>query len=40
MSLLLNIILMRKSVLERLIAEAVSLNYTKFTRDILQRNVD
>ncbi|MGI6773467.1 MAG: glucose-1-phosphate adenylyltransferase subunit GlgD [Clostridiales bacterium] len=36
----LNIILMRKSVLERLIAEAVSLNYTKFTRDILQRNVD
>lgn len=36
----LNIILMRKSLLERLVNEAVSLNYNSFTNDILQRNVE
>lgn len=35
----LNIILMRKSLMERLINEALSLNYHSFTNDILQRNV-
>lgn len=36
----LNVILMRKSLLERLINSALSLNYQSFTEDILQRNVD
>lgn len=35
----LNVILMRKSLLERLINGALSLNYRSFTEDILQRNV-
>ncbi len=35
----LNVLLMRKSLLERLINNAVSLNYHSFTEDILQRNV-
>lgn len=34
-----NIVLMRKSLLERLINEAVSLGYHSFTDDILKRNV-
>ncbi len=34
-----NIILMRKSLLERLVKDAISLNYTSFAKDIFQRNV-
>ena len=36
----LNIVLLRKPFLERLIAEAKSLNYRSFTRDIMQSNVE
>ena len=35
----LSVALMKKSLLERLMNEAVSLNYTDFASDILQRNV-
>ena len=35
----LNIILMKKSLLERLMNEAISLNYTNFELDLIQRNV-
>ncbi len=35
-----NIVLMRKSLLERLINEALSVGYHSFTDDILKRNVD
>ncbi len=35
----LNVILMRKSLLERLISEAVGLGYRSFTEDILQRRL-
>ncbi len=34
-----NIVLMRKSLLERLVNEAISLGYHSFTDDILKRNV-
>ena len=34
-----NIVLMRKSLLERLVNEATSLGYRSFTEDILKRNV-
>lgn len=36
----LNIILMKKSLLERLMHEAISLNYNDFEADIIQRNVN
>ena len=36
----LNVILMKKALLERLINEAISLNYKDFESDIIQRNVD
>lgn len=36
----LNVVLMRKSLLERLLNEAVSLNYTSFADDIITRNVN
>lgn len=36
----LNIYIMRKSLLERLINEAISLNNTEFERDLIQRNTD
>lgn len=36
----LNVILMRKSLLERLINEAVSLGYHSFTDDVLKRNLE
>lgn len=35
----LNVILMKKSLLERLMNEAISLNYTHFEADLIQRNV-
>ena len=35
----LNMILMKKSLLERLLNDAVSLNYTDFEADLIQRNV-
>ena len=35
----LNVILMKKALLERLINEAISLNYKDFESDIIQRNV-
>lgn len=35
----LNVILMKKSLIERLMNEAISLNYTSLQGDILQRNV-
>lgn len=35
----LNVILMKKSLLERLMNEAISLNYNDFEADIIQRNV-
>lgn len=35
----LNVILMKKSLLERLLNEAISLNYNDFEADIIQRNV-
>ena len=36
----LNMILMKRSLLQRIIGEADSLNYTSFERDILQANVE
>lgn len=36
----LNVILMKKSLLERLMNEAISLNYNDFEADIIQRNVN
>ena len=36
----LNVILMKKALLERLINEAISLNYKDFESDIIQRNID
>lgn len=35
----LNVIFMRKSLLERLITEAVGLGYRSFTEDVLQKNI-
>ena len=35
----LNILLLKKSLLERLVAEAASMHYTDFERDIIQRQV-
>ena len=36
----LNVILMKKALLERLINDAISLNYKDFESDIIQRNVE
>lgn len=36
----LNMLLLKKSLLERLLNEAISLNYTNFEKDIIQRNVE
>lgn len=35
----LNVIFMRKSLLERLISEAIGLGYRSFTEDVLQKNI-
>ena len=36
----LNVIFMRKSLLERLISEAIGLGYHSFTKDVLQKNIN